>query len=247
MDRMLYIAMTGAKNALQSQQKVNNNLANADTPGFKSDYADFVSQEVEGPGYRSRTYAQIEAHGSDFKQGGMISTGRDMDVAARGNTWIAVQAPDGTEAYTRRGDLRVSETGILENGSGDILLGINGPINIPPHADMDIGVDGSVMVQPLGAASNTRLLIDRIKLVVPEQGQIRKGVDGYFRTEQNRPLDPNADGRITTGVLEGSNVNMVEAMVGMIENARTYEMQVKVMKSVDEKETNAARLLRAPK
>ena len=175
-----------------------------------------------------------------------MSTGRELDVAPAGETWMAVLAPDGSETYTRRGDLHIADSGLMVNGTGDVVLGINGPITIPPSAGLEVGVDGAVTVQPLGQNSNTRLLIDRIKLVTPEQGELVKDINGKFRTADNVPLDPNASAKLLTGVLEGSNVNVVEGMVSMIENSRNYELQIKMMKNAEDKERTGGRLLRNP-
>ncbi|HEV8442190.1 MAG TPA: flagellar basal body rod protein FlgF, partial [Steroidobacteraceae bacterium] len=144
MDRMLYVAMTGAKETLRAQTVNNHNLANVSTTGFRADLAAFQSRAVDGSGYASRVYATNSSIGWDKSVGAMLSTGRDLDVAINGPGWIAVQGPDGKEAYTRAGDLQVDPTGQLTTANGRPVLGDSGPINIPPYTSIFVARDGSI-------------------------------------------------------------------------------------------------------
>lgn len=245
MDRMLYLAMTGAKHSLQAQQHNNHNLANLNTPGFRADLDAMLSAPVNGPGHPSRVYAQETGIGSDFSQGPMMSTGRDLDVAINGEGWIAVQAPDGSEAYSRRGDLRINASGLLENGAGQLVLGNAGPIAIPPAQKLEIGVDGTISVIPLGQSANTLAVVDRIRLVKPDNAQLVKGEDGLFRQKNGAPAEPDAAVQLTSGTLEGSNVNSVDALVKMIDQARSYETYVKLIASAKQNDETSSRLLRS--
>jgi flagellar basal-body rod protein FlgF len=244
MDRSLYIAMSGAKQTLLAQTANANNLANTQTTGFKSDLEQFRSQPVFGAGYPTRVYAMTERPGTDLSHGAMQTTGRDLDVAINGEGFIAVQGADGKEAYTRAGDLRVTPEGLLQTGAGLQVLGQGGPIAIPPSEKLTIGGDGTISIIPIGTGNATTLLeIDRIKLVNPELANLEKLNDGLLHIKDGQPLVADADVKLASGVLEGSNVNPINAMVDMIELARNFELQTKVMKSVDENAGASARLM----
>ena len=244
MDRSLYIAMSGAKQSLLAQNSNANNLANMQTTGFKSDLEWFRSRPVFGEGYPTRVYAMIEKPGTDFSPGTMQSTGRDLDVAINGEGLIAVQGEDGKEAYTRAGDLRVTPEGLLQTGSGLQVLGQGGPITIPPSEKLTIGGDGTISIIPMGTGNATTLVeVDRIKLVNPTLDNLEKLNDGLLHTKDEKPLATDANVKLAVGVLEGSNVNPINAMVDMIELARNFELQTKVMKSVDENAGASAKLM----
>ncbi len=243
MDGMLYVAMTGAREAMVGQVSHSNNLANISTPGFKADLAQFRSQPVFGPGLPSRVFAMTERPATDFAPGPILSTGNDLDVAVNGDGFIAVQAVDGTEGYTRRGDLRISANGLLQTGDGRMVLGNGGPIAIPPAEKLNIGLDGTISIRPLGQAANTLAVVDRIKLVKPNPAELEKGDDGLFRLPGGEPVAADATVTIASGALEGSNVNGVDAMVRMITLAREFEMQVKLMEEAKSNDERAAQLL----
>jgi flagellar basal-body rod protein FlgF len=243
MDRSLYIAMSGAKQTLLAQTANANNLANSQTTGFKSDLEQFRSMPVFGAGYPTRVYAMTERPGTDLSHGSMQTTGRDLDVAINGEGYIAVEASDGTEAYTRAGDLRVTPEGLLENGTGLKIIGQNGPISVPPADKVTIGSDGTISIVPLGGNATVLAVIDRIKLVKPALDNLEKRNDGLLHVKDNQPVDASADVNLAQGVLEGSNVNPIEAMVGMIELSRNFELQTKVMKNADENSAQSAKLM----
>ncbi len=237
MDRSLYIAMNGAKQTLLAQTANANNLANTQTTGFKSDFEQFRAMPAFGPGYPSRVYSMSERPGSDLSSGGIQTTGRDMDVAINGDGWFAVRAKDGSEAYTRAGDLRITPQGLLENGAGQQLLGENGqPIAIPPAQKVEIGRDGTISMIPQGANATNLVLMERIKLVNPGNQNLEKGDDGLMHLKQPGAAPPPADANVNLmqGSLESSNVNAMSAMVEMIELSRNFELQTKVMKTVDD-------------
>ncbi len=243
MDRMLYIAMTGARETMRSQAVNTNNLANASTTGFRADMESFLSLPVYGPGFPDRVYAVADGAGVDLSGGSVQSTGRELDVAVKGAGWIAVQAPDGGEAYTRAGDLRVDSFGILTTGAGHPVLGEGGPIAVPPNGKLDIGADGTITVQPLGQGVNALATVDRIKLVNPQSANLAKGEDGLMRLRNGAPAEADAVVKLASGALESSNVNAVESMVRMIELARQFETQVKMMKTAEENDAAATKLM----
>ncbi len=244
MDRLVYLAMSGAKHTLQAQSAVSHNLANAATTGFRADLSAFRSMPVFGPGHATRVYALAERPGVDFTPGTIRTTGNDLDVAVDGEGFLAVVAPDGTEAYTRAGDLRLSSNGLLETGAGHPVLGNGGPIAVPPAEKLTIGADGTLSVRPLGQEANTLAQVDRLKLVRPAHADLVKGPDGLLRRADGVDEVPDAGVRLVQGALESSNVNTVDAMVSMIDLQRRFELQVKAMRTAQENETAAAQVLR---
>jgi flagellar basal-body rod protein FlgF len=243
MDKSLYIAMSGAKQTLLAQTANANNLANAQTSGFKSDLEQFRSMPVYGPGFPSRVYAMAERPGTDLSPGAMQQTGRELDVAVEGDGWIAVQGPDGKEAYTRAGDLRITPEGLLQTGTGLQVMGQDGPISLPPAQKLEIGKDGTISMVPLGANATNTAVIDRIKLVKPELQNLEKRSDGLMHLKDNQTAEASADVTLVQGAIEGSNVNTIGAMVDMIELSKNFELQTKVMKSADENSQASARLM----
>ncbi|QBQ54606.1 flagellar basal-body rod protein FlgF [Nitrosococcus wardiae] len=244
MDRMLYVAMTGAQQMMQATAANNHNLANLNTTGFRADLSQFRSMPVFGAGYPTRVYAMAERPGVDFTPGVLQSTDRELDVAVQGEGLIAVQGFDGNEAYSRAGNLKISSNGILTTGAGQPVLGEGGPVAIPPAETVEIGTDGTISIRPLGQEANTLAVLDRIKLVNPPLAQLKKGEDGLLRLADGTAAPPDASVSLASGMLEASNVNGVDAMVEMIALARQYEMQVKMMQAAEELDASSAQMLR---
>lgn len=243
MDRMMYVAMSGAKQTMLAQQANNHNLANVNTTGFLADLNAFRSMPTFGPGYETRVYAMSERPGVDFSAGFVNHTGRDLDIAVQDEGFIAVMANDGREAYTRAGDLRVDTAGMLITGAGLPVMGNGGPIAIPPADKITIGGDGTISIVPVGQPANAQVVIDRIKLVSADEQELTKGQDGLVRHKQGIDLEANANMRVISGALQSSNVNVVDSLVNMIGLARQYETQVKLMKTADEMAGQTDRLL----
>ncbi|MFM1887006.1 MAG: hypothetical protein RL026_2163 [Pseudomonadota bacterium] len=244
MDRLLYVAMSGARETLRAQAANNHNLANASTTGFKAEMAAFKSQPVHGDGHASRVYATHTVTGFDASGGVMQATGRELDVAVMGEGFLAVQGRDGREAYTRAGNLRVDPSGQLMTATGLPVLGDAGPVLVPPNTSVFIGGDGSVTVVPQGSGPETRATVGRIKLADPALADLERTADGLFRLRDGTDAPANASVRLASGMLEGSNVNVADAMVHMIELARRFDLQVKAMKAADDNGAASARLLR---
>jgi flagellar basal-body rod protein FlgF len=212
MDRLVYTAATGARHILEQQATTSNNLANATTTGFRAQLDSFRAVPVVAEGLPTRTFVVDNTVGSDFRAGAMQTTGRALDVALRGDGFIAVQSTDGSEAYTRNGSLKVSENGMLQMAAGLTLVGENGPIAIPPDAQVAIAADGTVSAidttQTQPGPSN---VLGRIKLVNPDVKGLVRGDDGLFRQQSGLPADPDQNVRLADGTLEGSNVNPIDA------------------------------------
>lgn len=246
MDKMLFIAMNGAKQAMQAQATISDNLANISTVGFKASLDTFTNWHVEGPGYKTRVYNQFENRGTDLTPGHFATTDRELDIAVRGEGWIAVRATNGQEAYTRAGDLRLDAVGRLTTGAGHPVIGNAGPIVIPPAQKIEIGADGSISIIPVGQTADTMAITDRIKLVNPDADKLQKGLDGlmWFSDGQQLKANPDANVNLASGVLERSNVNAVAELVDLIQNSRQFETNVKLMRTAQENDEVSSRLLR---
>ena len=245
MDRLVYVAMSGAKETLRAQTANNHNLANASTTGFRADLSAFQSRAVQGAGLPSRVYATDSTLGWDAASGQLQQTGRDLDVAVNGAGWIAVQGADGREAYTRAGDLRVDVNGQLITATGHAVLGDGGPIAVPPHTSISIARDGSVSIVPLGQTPTTVAIVGRVKLVNPPAAGVDRGQDGLFRLRLGADAPADATVQLVSGALETSNVNIAESMTQMIELARRFDLQVKAIRTAEEDAAAATRLLQA--
>jgi len=240
MDRLIYTAAAGARALVQRQDGIANNLANANTPGFRADQVAFRAVPVRGEGAPTRVVSLEASAGYDDSSGPIEQTGRNLDVAVMGKGYLAVQAPDGTEAYTRAGALQVNDQGVLVTSAGLPVNGEGGALNIPPASTVTIGRDGTVSAQGSTGPAQT---VGRLKLVNPEPGALRKGDDGLLRLDggEEAPADPTV--RVAGGALEGSNVNVVEAMVGMIAAARQFETNMKLLTTAEQNDQRAAQLL----
>ena len=239
MDRMIYLSMSGAKATMQRQDTLANNLANVSTPGFRAELQAFRAVPVQGSGASTRVYALETTTGYDATAGAITSTGRNLDVAARGNAWFAVQALDGTEAYTR-GSLDVSADVTLTTRSGLPVMGDGGPLQVPPNAAVSIGSDGTVSAKGVDGKNTS---IGKLKLVTPETS-LTRGEDGLFRGADG-DLGADDTARVQDGALEGSNVSPVETMVSMISAARQFEAQMKMIQTAEANEKAAGQLLSA--
>ncbi|MFN5512423.1 MAG: flagellar basal-body rod protein FlgF [Burkholderiales bacterium] len=240
MDRMIYTAMSGAKATMARQDALANNLANANTPGFRADLSAFRAVPVRGDGLATRVHSVDATAGFSAAAGPVNTTGRSLDIAIQGPGWFAVQGLDGNEAYTRSGGLELSADGTLQTRNGLAVLGDGGPIVVPQGAEVSIGSDGSVSAR---VGNTPSVNVGVIKLVNPPVGELRKSADGLVRTANGDPADADPEVRVTQGALEGSNVNAVEAMVGMIAAARQFEMQMKMLQNADNNEQRASKLL----
>ena len=241
MDRLIYTAMSGAKATMTRQDALANNLANANTTGFRADLSAYRAVPVQGQGAATRVHALEATAGFDAAEGPVTQTGRALDIALRGPGWFTVQGLDGNEAYTRAGNLQVNVDGTLTLPNGLPILGDGGPITVPADAKLQIAADGTISAKT--ANSPTVNQVGRIKLVNPEANALTKGLDGLFRTRNGEPADADPNVRVADGTLEGSNVNVVEAMVGMIAAARQFEMQMKMLAVAEQNEQKAGSLL----
>ena len=241
MDRMIYLSMSAAKATMQRQDTLANNLANVSTPGFRAELQAFRAVPVQGSGASTRVYSLETTTGYDATPGVVSATGRNLDVAVSGNSWLTVQALDGTEAYTRGGSFDVSSDGTLTTRSGLPVMSDGGPMQVPPNSAVSIGADGTVSAK---TADGKNTAIGKLKLVTPEVA-LARGEDGLFRAADGNPLSADDKARVQDGALEGSNVSAVESMVAMISAARQFEAQMKMISTAEANEKSASQLLTA--
>lgn len=240
MDRMIYLSMSGAKATMQRQDSLANNIANASTPGFRAELQAFRAVPVEGSGASTRVFALETTTGYDATPGPVSATGRNLDVAAAGKAWFAVQSLDGTEGYTRGGSMEVSSDGTLTTRSGLPVLGDGGPIQVPQNTAVTIGSDGTVSAKGADGRSTP---VGKLKLVTATAEQpLVRGTDGLFRNADG-DLPADATARLQEGALEGSNVSPVASMVAMIAASRQFEAQMKLMTTAEANDKSAAQLL----
>ena len=243
MDRFIYTAMTGAKHAFLRQAGVANNLANASTVGYRSQDHQFRAVPIQGEGLATRAFV-VDASVKDVLDQGTLSyTGRALDVAVQGQGWIAAQAPNGQEVYTRAGNLQISANGQLQTAEGYPVLSSSGPIAVPPDNRVTIAPDGTVSVIPQFGTPNVTDSVGQLKLVNPDPATLERGADGFFRQKNGQPADVDPTVRLAPETLEGSNVNVVDSMVTMISLSRQFEMQIQMMQKADTNARSADQLL----
>jgi flagellar basal-body rod protein FlgF len=243
MDRLIYTAMTGAKHAFLQQAGVAQNLANASTTGYRAMEHKFRAVPLQGEGAPTRAFVVDASVANVFDQGPLMATGRPLDVAVQGAGWISVETPDGSEAYTRAGNLQINANGQLQTASGLNVLGDGGPIAIPPDNSVSIAPDGTVSVIPLFGTPNNVNIVGRIKLVNLPENELVRGGDGLFRSTGGAAANVDENVKLATETLEGSNVNPVDAMVNMISLARQFEMQIKMLQMADANASKASQIL----
>jgi flagellar basal-body rod protein FlgF len=243
MDRLLYTAMTGATGTMNRQAAVANNLANVSTLGYRAEEHRLRAVQVQSPTALPTRAFTVDANThTDYTMGPVMATNRPLDAVVQGNGWIAVTAADGTEAYTRNGNFQIDVNGVLQTKNGLTVVGDGGPIAVPPDQKVEIGRDGTVSVVP-ETGLRTTSTVGRIKLVNPDDKQLERRPDGLFRLRTGQPANPDETVRLSTGFLEGSNVNAAEQMVGMIAVARQFELQTKMITSAETNDRAATQLL----
>lgn len=240
MDRLGYTAMTAASRTMTSLSVRANNLANANTPGFRADLEQAKAVAVEGYGYDSRHLALVQSNGVSLAPGAMMATGRDLDFAVNGRGLIALQGPEG-EVYTRNGSMQVdAELNLTINGLP--VMGAGGPIVLPEYDSLHIGSDGVVSVMPRGDFLMAE--VDRIKRVDAPAAALVKNETGLLATRNGEVLPVDENVRLVGGHLEESNVSAVDQLVATMSLNRLFETQVKMMKAAEDLSEAGNRMIR---
>ena len=247
MDRLIYTSLTAMRGSMARQTAIANNLANAQTPGFRADMAEAQSLWLNGDGLDARAMASEEVLGADMRAGTVTSTGRDLDIAMQGDALLVVQAKDGEEAYTRRGDLQISPSGLLTTGDGSPVQGTQGPVTIPPADAVTIDNEGRVWVVPQGGDPENPQEVDRLRLASAAGSDLAKGPDGLFRVMGGGMLTDVPEARLLTRSIEGSNVAATTALVEMIEASRSWDTQLKLVSDARDMDSATAGLMQLPR
>ena len=243
MDRLIYTAMTGAKHTMGQQAAVANNLANANSTGFRAAMHKTRAVPIQGEGLPTRAFAVDASISNNFESGPLQYTGRNYDVAVEGKGWLVVQGPDGREAYTRDGSLELSPNGILQTRRGYPVIGDGGPISIPPDSEVLIGKDGTMSSVSAGGSEAIINVLGQLKLVNPPEEGLVRGDDGLFRNRDGAPAVADENVQVAGGFVEGSNVSVVEQMVTMISLGRQFEMQIKMLQNAEANDRAATQVL----
>ena len=244
MDRLIHTSLSGLRAAMARQTATANNLANANTTGFRAELSSARALWIRGEGLQSRAQASQEVLAADMHAGTVSETGRDLDVAMQGDALLAVQAANGQEAYTRRGDLQISDSGLLTTGDGHPVLGEQGPITLPPADSLRIAEDGMIWIVPRGGDPNAPQQVDRLKLTTPAGSRVTKALDGLFRVENDGVLPSDPQARLTPRSLEGSNVEATSALIDMIEASRAWDNQLNLITTARDMDVSGAELMR---
>lgn len=246
MDKLIYQALSGMRSSMEHQRVIASNMANSETIGFRRELMDARAITIAGPRgtLEARGSQQALVRAADMAGGEIKQTGRPLDLALEGDGLIAVQARDGTEAYTRRGDLMLNANGVLTTGDGLPVIGEDGPISVPPGGEMMIAPDGAITSINPAAPAAPPLEVDRIKLASPQGSAIAKGLDGLFRVKGGGILPADAQATVKPGYLEQSNVKMSEVLVEMIDQQRLFDMRTKLVATAREIDEAGAQLLR---
>ena len=246
MDRLIYTSLTAMRGAMARQTAVANNLANANTPGFRADLAEAQSLWLGGQSVNTRAYASEEVLAADMTGGTITSTGRDLDIAMSGDAMLAVQAENGETGYTKRGDLMLSASGLLTTGDGRPVQGSQGPVTLPPADSIRIDEQGRVWIIPQGGDAAQPQEADRLQLVSPAGSDVVKGTDGLFRVRGGGILPGDPDAHIITRALESSNVSATQSLVEMIEASRSWDTQLKLLGDARDMDAATAELMSLP-
>ncbi|WP_447765452.1 flagellar basal body rod protein FlgF [Sphingopyxis panaciterrae] len=247
MDRLIYTSLTAMRGSMARQTAIANNLANAQTPGFRADMAESQTLWLNGSGVNARAVSSEEVIGADMRAGTISATGRDLDIAMQGDAMLVVQAPDGEEAYTRRGDLMVAPSGLLSTGDGHPVQGTQGPVTIPPADAITIDDEGRVFVVPVGGDPENPVQVDRLRLATPTGSNIVKGLDNLFRVKGGGILPDDPEAKVITRSIEGSNVAATSALVEMIEASKSWDSQLKLISDARDMDSATANLMQLPR
>jgi flagellar basal-body rod protein FlgF len=244
MDRLIYTALSGMQASMQRQRVIASNMANAQTVGFRAELLDQRPITIDGETLDARVMQDAEVRGARMEAGEVVKTGNPLDIALQGDVLLAVQADDGSEAYTRRGDLSISPTGLLVNGGGHPILGEAGPITVPLGGKPSIAPDGMVSVSDPANPDQPPQEVGRIKLAGWRGSPVSKGLDGLFRVEGGGILPTDAEATVLTGSLEQSNVKPTEVLVEMIDAQRLFAMRTKLIATARDCDEGGAQLMR---
>lgn len=241
MDKTLFVAMNGASATFDRAAKVAHNLANANTTGFRAELLATKALYAQADhGLPTRVFTEEAAVGFRSTAGALMATGNPLNVAIKGDGWLAVQDASKKEAYTRAGEFQINPEGVLVTTAGNPVVGESGPITVPLGVtDLTFAADGTLS----GVQNGKSTQLGKLKLVNPPVGDLVRGNDGLIRTKAGQAVAQNDAVKIAGGMIEGSNVSVVEEMTRMIEVQRRLEMQMKFIQTAELNHTKATQIL----
>jgi len=244
MDRLIYTAVSGMNASMNRERVIASNMSNAQTIGFKAEILQATPTTLEGPQLEVRALSSSEVSAASMKAGGLNRTNMPLDIAMQGDGMLAVQTSDGQEGYTRRGDLSITVTGVLQNGDGLPVIGESGPITIPPGSKVTISQDGSILAQDPDTPEAAPQVVDKLKIVSTKGTQIAKDIAGQFRVPNGGVLPVDENAQVIPGALEQSNVNPSEVLTEMIAAQRLFDMRTKLVQTAGQLDEAGTRLMR---
>jgi flagellar basal-body rod protein FlgF len=244
MDRLIYTAVSGMTESMTRERVIASNMANSNTIGFKAEKLYTTPVTLKGPALEARAMTSGEVKSADMSAGNVSQTGRNLDIALQGDGMMAIQSADGSESYTRRGDLTISPTGVLQNGDGRPVIGNGGPITLPLDAQITIGPDGMILMVNQENPNLPPQPVDRIKLASTSGSTIAKGLDGLFRVVGGGVLPADENARLIPRSLEQSNVNPSEVLTQMVQAQRLFDIRSKLISTAKEVDQSGTSLLR---
>jgi flagellar basal-body rod protein FlgF len=246
MDHLIYTAYSGLSASMVQQRVIANNMANTQTTGFRAELLAATPTTIKGTGLEARAMTDAEVRGANMRQGEMMQTNNPLDVAMNGDTMMAVQASDGSEGYTRRGDLSIDANDTMVNGEGLPVLSETGPITVPEGMKLSVGPDGSVLASDPTNTSSQPQIVARIKLASTTGTHVEKGLDNVFRVVGGGILPTDDNARLVSGSLEKSNVSPTQVLVDMVDAQRLFEMRAKVVATAKDNDEKSTALMSLP-
>lgn len=244
MDKYIYISAVGAQSTMQRQEAIANNIANVNTPGFRSQIAAFqVAPIASKEGLSTRAYAVETTIGFDGQAGTLQRSDRKLDFAIEGRGWFAVQGPQGDEGYTRNGHFHLDAQGALTTSEGFPVVGEDGEIIIPEGFEYEVQRNGVIVGFQPGVTPREDQELGRLKLVSPADNELSRSDDGLFRLKSGQIAELDETVAVVNGFLEGSNVNSAKAIVEMISAQREFEAHLKMISMAEENAKSANGLL----
>jgi flagellar basal-body rod protein FlgF len=237
MDRLIYTSLSGQAAIDQRLRQVTNEVSNVNTTGFKSSYAAALQTfTYDGSGFPTRYSPSLTPPLTvNMAPGAVQTTGQPLDISLGGTQLLTVRAKDGSNAYTRRGDLHVAADNTLTTATGlQVLSDTGGPITIPALSTVKIGTDGTVFVQAQGQQPARFTPLARLGIVDSPANSVAMREDALFQPSPGTTFTPAVNPMVAPETLESSNSNLFKNMVDMISLSRQYELEVKTLKNADD-------------
>ena len=242
MDRLAYVAMSSAGEDRLMEASLANDLANVNTIGFKADQVSFKSLYLNGAAKSVRVYSKAGSNGVNLADGPVETTGKPLDIALRGNAWLSVTAPNGSQGYVHTASMKINGNGVLVTQDGDVVNSENGfSVTVPSGQDVLIDKRGGINVMQNGEPEE----IDKLKIVSLPKKYVYKTENGLIQVaaSQHGNIQPTTGRVVIPDAIEESNVSPVDTMIRMMDISRQYEADVSEISSAKDTDSAANDLL----